>query len=123
MRYYSATRETSLPTHEDTIQDDEVVVANADAVVRAHKNYDRFSEGVPEGTRFASDYTGVEVVCRRGQPRLAVSYHPALEPLGQKREPFYQHRCWGRRMHARHCILHHRGRRLAFLFRPPGRSY
>ena len=93
MRYYSSSsREMSQATHEDTVLDDEVIV-NAEPD-RSHKNYDRFSEGVPEGTRFSSGYQGVEVARRRAQPRLAVAYHPALEPLGQKREPFYQYRCW-----------------------------
>ena len=81
MRFYTASREMSLPTNEDTVLDDaEIVNAAPDTT---HKNYDRFSEAVPEGTRFASDYVGVEVVRRRGQPRLAVPYHPALEPLGR----------------------------------------
>ena len=66
MRYYSSSREMSLPTNEDTVLDDEEIV-NA-APDRTHKNYDRFSEGVPEGTRFAADYVGVEIVRRRGQP-------------------------------------------------------
>ena len=92
VRYYSASREMSLPTNEDTVLDDEEVASAPPD--KAHKSYDPFSETVPQGTRFASDYVGVEVVRRRGQPRLAVPYHPALEPLGQKREPFYQYRCW-----------------------------
>ena len=87
VRFYTASREMALPTNEDTILDEEVVNANPDT---SHKNYDRFSEAIPEGTRLASDYTGVEVVRRRGQPRLAVPYRPTLEPLGQKREAFYQ---------------------------------
>ena len=97
MRYYSSSREMSLPTNEDTVLDDEEIVNSAPD--KAHKNYDRFSEGVPEGTRFASEYVGVEVVRRRGQPRLAVCYHPALEPLGQKRESFYQHHRGKEQMH------------------------
>ena len=88
MRYYSSTREMSQPTQEDTVLDDEVVVSAEPE--RSHKNHDRFSEGVPEGTRFPSGYQGVEVARRRAQPRLAVAYHPALEPLGAKREAFYQ---------------------------------
>jgi hypothetical protein len=78
----------SRPTNEDTVLDDaEVITADPDTT---HKNYDRFSEDALEGTFFSSDFPGVEVVRRRGQPRLAVPYHPALEPLGQKREAYYQ---------------------------------
>ena len=86
MRYFSSSREMSIPTGEDTVVDDADIV-NIE-VDRAHRHYDRFAEGVPEGTRFSADYVGIEVVRRRVQSRLAVCYHPALEPLGQMRKPF-----------------------------------
>ena len=87
MRFYGEARTLILPTNEDTINEEVGVTYEAKTT---HRHYDRFSETVLEGTMFASDFKGVEVVRRRNQQRLAVPYHPALEPLGVKREPYYQ---------------------------------
>jgi hypothetical protein len=80
----------TVPTGEDTVLDDEEGGGASYIPKTTHRHYDRYSETVPEGAKFASDFKGVEVVRRRNQQRLAVSYHPALEPLGAKREAYYQ---------------------------------
>ena len=57
-----------------------------------HKDYDQFSESVPEGQRFASSMKHVEGLRRRHQSRLAVSRVATLEPLCASREKFYEQR-------------------------------
>ena len=88
VRYYAVAGALTSATNEDTVMDD--VAEGATCTNISHRHYDVFSETVPEGQRFGSDYTGVEVVRRRHQQRLAVPRHTNVEPLGAKREPYYQ---------------------------------
>ena len=55
-----------------------------------HRHYDRKCEKMLPGTKFPSRVQGLEVLQRRRQARLAVSRIPFLEPLGPKRENYYQ---------------------------------
>ena len=49
------------------------------------------AEAIPPGTLYASAY-GVSGARRRRNARLAVSRPPFLEPMGGKREEFYEQR-------------------------------
>ena len=89
MRYYAVAGGLTSATNEDTVIDDA-----ADGVKytinTSHRHYDVFSEAALEGQRFGSDFAGVEIVRRRHQQRLAVPRHTNVEPLGAKRELYYQ---------------------------------
>jgi len=75
-------------TLEDTIEvDDAAVGCNLH-----HRHYDRFCENTLPGTKFPSRAQGLEVLQRRRQARLGVCRLPFLEPLGSKREPFFEQR-------------------------------
>ena len=78
----------TLPTIEDTVDDQGVVVIPEPD----HRHYDEFSETTPMGQRFFSDFAGADGVRRRQQTRLAVSRNAGLEPLGNEREAFYEQR-------------------------------
>ena len=87
-RYFSTASalERSEPTSENTIDnDDDAIGCDVN-----HRHYNRMCENTPVGTRFPSRAQGLEVLQRRRQGRLAVSRIPQLEPLGGKREDFYQ---------------------------------
>ena len=86
-RYYAAAEEGGgASTLEDTCCD-QGIISQPD-----HKNYDEWSEAVPEGTRFASSMKSAEGVRRRHQSRLAVNRSPTLEPIAGTRERFYEQR-------------------------------
>ena len=86
-RYYAATDEGgAASTLEDTCCD-QGILSQPD-----HKNYDEWSESVPEGTRIASSMKSAEGVRRRHQSRLAVNRSPTLEPIAGTRERFYEQR-------------------------------
>ena len=57
-----------------------------------HKDYDDFSESVPEGQRFRSSMKHVEGLRRRHQSRLAFSRVAPIEPFCASREQFYEQR-------------------------------
>jgi len=87
-RYFAFSDEgwsVAPPTLEDTCADEE------DAVPAEphHRHYDETAENVLAGTAFpsAQSVTGAR---RRQQARLAVSRTPFIEPLGMKREAFYE---------------------------------
>ena len=87
-RYFALSDEGSSaapPTLEDTCADeDDAVPAEPH-----HRHYDATAEDVPPGATFASakSVTGAR---RRQQARLAVSRTPFIEPIGTKREAFYE---------------------------------
>ena len=73
-------------TIEDTIEmDDEAVLCD-----EHHRHYDRMCEKTAPGTKYPSRAQGLDVLQRRRQAHLAVSRIPFLEPLGGKRENYYQ---------------------------------
>ena len=76
------------PTLEDTILEDD----NAVQVDRTQRHYDPLAENTLPGTTFPSISPGVDGVRRRHQARLAVTRTPFMEPIGDKREPFYEMR-------------------------------
>ena len=98
VRYYctSSGAAQSQETNEDTaaLGDDDVV-----EVDEGHRHYDAFSEGNPPGVKFPGVVKGIETLSRRRQGRLAVSRLPYLEPIGPRREEFYEQKLLlGRRL-------------------------
>ena len=86
-RYFAMTEENvNAPTLEDTCCD-EGLIPQPD-----HKNYDAWSETVPEAKRFNASMKHVEGVRRRNSSRLAVSRTGMIEPLTATREKFYEQR-------------------------------
>ncbi len=88
IRYFSTAGSLSREeeTIEDTVEmDDEAVLCDQN-----HRHYDLKCEKMLPGTKFPSRAQGLEVLQRRRQARLAVSRIPFLEPLGGKRENYYQ---------------------------------
>ena len=73
-------------TLEDTVGDEADVVDP----VATHRHYDKFAESLVPGTRLASTAVGVGGVRRRLQARLGISRVPFIEPIGDKREAFYE---------------------------------
>ena len=57
-----------------------------------HKSYDEWAESIPDGATFKSTMKHIEGARRRHQSRLAVSRTATVEPIGAKRESFYQNR-------------------------------
>ena len=57
-----------------------------------HRNYDRYMEGVQNGTLFRAIFAGVPSARRRHDSRLGVSRLPLLDCCGAEREKFYQQR-------------------------------
>ncbi len=55
-----------------------------------HRHYDSYCEEVDAGKRFAPRAVAVEALQRRMQSRLGVSRVAALEPIGAKREEYYE---------------------------------
>eukprot|EP00973_Karenia_brevis_P094463 12422633-Karenia_brevis.AAC.1 len=89
-RYFSLTDEGSnarkAPTIEDTCEDeDDNIEAN-----KQHRHYDEFAEKQPPGKMFQSIIPGVTGARRRQSARLAVSRTPFIEPIGLKREAYYE---------------------------------
>jgi len=76
-------------TNEDTMETDD---EEAFGIERTHRHYDDFCERTPVGTKFASAEKGLETLSRRAQSRLAVSRRPYLEPIGVRREEYYEQR-------------------------------
>ena len=90
-RYFSLAGEGAVvkeATLEDTCEDDSDPV---DAETH-HRHYDATAEALPAGTLLAASVSNVEGARRRKQARLAVSRVPFIEPLGVKREAFYEQR-------------------------------
>ena len=75
-------------TMEDTAGDEGDPV---DADV-AHRHFHYFAQSVAAGNRFLSTADGVCAVRKRMPARLAVSRVPFIEPIGDKREAFYEQR-------------------------------
>lgn len=71
---------------EDTIQEDDNLIG----CDKHHRHYDYFSEKTLPGTRFSSCAHGLEPLIRRKQARLGVSRPPYQEPLGKRRDDFYE---------------------------------
>ncbi len=87
-RYYSTS--SGMIRAEETIED---TMENDDDAVECdahHRHYDAFSERTPPGQKFTSMGQGLETSQRRCQGRLAVNRIPYLEPLGGKRENYYE---------------------------------
>ena len=77
-------------TIEDTVEnDDEAMECDIH-----HRHFDAFCEATLPGVKFPSRVKGMETLQRRRQSRLAVSRTPYLEPLGGKREDFYEQKLW-----------------------------
>jgi len=90
IRYFSTTSwiRRGETTQEDTIQhNDESIPCD-----RRHKHFDEFAERVVCGQKFHSRAVDCDVYMRRKQSRLGVTRTPFLEPLGKKREDFWQSR-------------------------------
>ena len=73
---------------EDTLGDEEDEV---DPCLN-HRHYDKFAQDMPAGTLMHSTAQGVPGLRRRKPGRLAVSRVPFLEPIGARREAFYEQR-------------------------------
>ena len=76
------------PTLEDTLADEDDEVPP----VPEHRHYDAFAQEVGPGIIFSSTISGVPGVRRRKPARLAVTRNPFLEPIGARREAFYEQR-------------------------------
>lgn len=80
-----ATRGNTL---EDTVRDEtDEVPPN-----KHHKHYDPNAEDIMPGRSFEAIAQGIPSVRRRMQARLAVNRVPFIEPIGDKREAFYEQR-------------------------------
>ena len=73
---------------EDTLgdEDDEVEARSS------HRHYDKFAQDMPSGTLMHSRAQGVPGLRRRKPGRLACSRVNFLEPIGARREAFYEQR-------------------------------
>ena len=80
--------EVVSPTLEETRDDDEDGVP----VDPSHRHYDKFMEGAPPGQHFLSICKGVPGCKRRKQANLGISRTPCPEPLGDRRESYYENR-------------------------------
>ena len=72
-------------THDDEQED--TVVAETH-----HRHFDQHTEALCPGTHLPASLKHVEGARRRKQGRLAVSRVPFIEPIGMKREAFYEQR-------------------------------
>ena len=90
VRYFSTSSSTqkSDETNEDTMEGDDDAVG----IDKNHRHYDRKCERMPFATKFACAAKGLEALSRRAQGRLAVPRSVYLEPLGQRREDFFEQR-------------------------------
>jgi len=88
VRFFSTA--SGLNHEEETIEDTVEVDDAAVGCNLHHRHYDEFCEKTMPGTKFPSRAQGLEVLQRRRQARLGVSRLPFLEPLGPKREPFFE---------------------------------
>jgi hypothetical protein len=88
-RYFSLCGDSERSvTLDDTCEDDEdIVVPDLN-----HRHYDEEAEDVPPGTVFPGAVRHVNGARRRKQARLGVARAPFIEPLGAKREDFYEQR-------------------------------
>ena len=90
VRYYSTVgwMRRGEQTEENTMEhDDEDVQCQAH-----HRHHDEFSERTRPGQKFLSRAADCDVYQRRKQARLGVCITPFLEPLGKKREDYYEQR-------------------------------
>ena len=88
-RYFALSDEganASAPTIEDTCADENDAIQPE----THHRHYDPDAEAIPPGTRYASTAKGVTGARRRQPARLAVSRVPFIEPIGTKREEYYE---------------------------------
>ena len=76
----------SAPNLEDTCEDHEDDVP----AEPHHRHYDEIAEDTPPGSCFPSNAKHVNGARRRQRARLGVSRVPFIEPLGSKRESFYE---------------------------------
>ena len=80
--------------HESTVDDtisDEEFEAVPD---KAHRHYDPAMERVAPGTRFSSTCKHIEGCRRRNNHCLGVNRTSLIEPIGGKRELFYEQKLW-----------------------------
>ncbi len=89
VRYFttSSGAAKSRETEENTAVMDDDHVFDMDAT---HRHYDEFCEHVAWGMKFQNVAKGLETLSRRNQGRLADSRLPYLEPIGQRREEYYE---------------------------------
>ena len=87
-RYFSTSAGTAREAEavENTIADDDVAVD----VDTGHRHHDTKMETVPVGTKFPSLVKGLETLSRRRQARLGVTRCAYSEPLGGRREKYYE---------------------------------
>lgn len=85
----TATAISAMVTSENTVDDDHEVETTPEP---NHRHFDRFSETVPVGQCFLSDFDGTDGVRRRQQTRFAVNRNAFITPLGAEREKFYEQR-------------------------------
>ena len=78
----------SSPTIEDTCEN-EVAPSGADT---HHRHFDQQSEIIREGKKLLGTNEYATAMRRRKDTELAVSRTPFLEPLGEKRDQFYEQR-------------------------------
>jgi AAA domain len=76
-------------TLDGTLTDDEAEGPPPD---EGHRHFDEQSESVAAGTAFPGLHPGVGTLRRRKLDRLGVARTAFLEPLGEKREAFYEQR-------------------------------
>ena len=74
------------PTLEDTLADEEDEIPP----MEHHRHYDSFAQGVRSGTILHSSASAVPGVRRRKPARLAITRVPCIEPIGARREAFYE---------------------------------
>ena len=86
-RYFAATDGRAAATLEDTLSDDEPPPPE-----EAHRHYDEVAEGIAPGTVFESAFQGVSGWRRRQSERLGVGRTAQMEPVGERREPFFEQR-------------------------------
>ena len=89
-RYFSMTggesNEDNNPCVEDTLEDEEDAIPPE----TYHRHYDDFAENTPPGSTYPSMMKHINGARRRKQARLGVSRIPFIEPIGEKREKFYE---------------------------------
>ena len=89
-RYFALSNEganATAPTMEDTCADEDDIVQPEEH----HRHYDQDAEAIAPGAKYASAAT-VTGARRRKQARLAVSRVPFIEPIGTRRERYYEQR-------------------------------
>ena len=85
-RYFSLTGDNEACTIEDTLGDEEDVVAPEPH----HRHFDSAADEIQAGSSYPAIVKHVNGARRRQQARLGVSRVPFIEPLGAKRESFYE---------------------------------